>query len=156
MTRAVVADFTFSNGTTVPKGAYGEFWVQQKKVKVSEAVTNHVQVLAPIFAMYLDEDLFPTGSTFDAFRWSRLRSQPGNENRYQFVSTSPTHINFGHGKVACPGRFFAAQEIKLSLAHILLQYEVRMKDGVVPKETWYDRSRRPDQRAEVEFRVRKE
>ncbi|GAQ10181.1 fumitremorgin C monooxygenase [Aspergillus lentulus] len=134
MTRAVIKDFTFSDGTTVPKGSY---------------------VLVPMHAMYLDDTIYPEASKFDAFRWSRLREQPGNENRYQFVTTSPTHINFGHGKDACPGRFFAAQEIKLLLAHTLLHYEVRLEDPTgLPKPTWYDRSRQPNQTARVLFRAR--
>ncbi|KAF2766235.1 cytochrome P450 [Teratosphaeria nubilosa] len=133
MTRAVVSDFTFSNGTTVPRGAY---------------------VLAPMHAMYLDDDLYPNASTFDAFRWSKLREQPGNANRFQFVSTSPRHINFGHGKDACPGRFFAAQEIKLLLAHILLRYDLKLAGSTRPSPTWYDRSCRPNQTAQVLFRAR--
>ncbi|KAL2859609.1 cytochrome P450 [Aspergillus pseudodeflectus] len=134
MTRAVTKDFTFSDGTTVPKGSY---------------------VLVPMHAMYLDDSLYPNASTFDAFRWSRLREQPGDENRYQFVTTSPTHINFGHGRDACPGRFFAAQEIKLLLAHILLHYDVRLEDSsALPTPTWYDRSRLPNQTARVLFRAR--
>ncbi|KAL2867848.1 cytochrome P450 [Aspergillus lucknowensis] len=133
MTRAVIKDFTFSNGTTVPKGSY---------------------VLVPMHAMYLDDSIYADASTFDAFRWSRLRDQPGDENRYQFVTTSPTHINFGHGKDACPGRFFASQEIKLLLAHTLLHYEIRLEDARAPMPTWYDRSRLPNQTARVLFRAR--
>jgi cytochrome P450 len=134
MTRAVTKDFTFSDGTTVPRGSY---------------------VLVPMHAMYLDDSLYPNASTFDAFRWSRLREQPGDEKRYQFVTTSPTHINFGHGRDACPGRFFAAQEIKLLLAHILLHYDVRLEhSSALPSPTWYDRSRQPNQTARVLFRAR--
>ena len=132
MTRAVTRDFTFSDGTVVPKGSW---------------------VLVPMYAMYTDDDFFPNAEEFDAFRFSRLREQAGHENRHQFVSTSTTHINFGHGKHACPGRFFASQEIKLLLAHVLLNYDVKLA-GPAPKATWYDRSRRPDLRAEVMFRKR--
>jgi cytochrome P450 len=136
MTRAVVKDFTFSDGTKVPKGSY---------------------VLIPMHAMYQDDSIFPQSSKFDAFRWSRLRDQPGNENRYQFVTTSPTHINFGHGKDACPGRFFASQEIKLLLAHTLLHYDICLENpGRLPQPNWYDRSRRPNQTARVLFRARQE
>ncbi|KAL4865956.1 hypothetical protein BDV12DRAFT_210778 [Aspergillus spectabilis] len=134
MTRAVTSDFTFSDGTTVPKGSY---------------------VLVPMHAMYLDDSLFPDASKFDAFRWCRLRDQPGNETRYQFVTTSPTHINFGHGRDACPGRFFAAQGIKLLLAHTLIHYDLCLEDRTgLPKPSWYDRSRLPNQTARVLFRTR--
>jgi cytochrome P450 len=134
MTRAVLKDFTFSDGTIVPRGAY---------------------VLVPMHAMCLDDSLYPNASTFDAFRFSKLRKEPGNESRFQFVTTSPTHINFGHGRDACPGRFFAAQEIKLLLSHTLLHYDIRLEEpSKVPPPTWYDRSRRPNQTARVFFRRR--
>jgi cytochrome P450 len=108
-----------------------------------------------MYAMYLDDDIYPNASTFDAFRFSKLREQPGNENRHQFVTTSPTHINFGHGKDACPGRFFAAQEIKLLLAHTLQNYDIRLEDPTkLPEGSWYDRSRKPNQTAQVQFRSR--
>lgn len=135
MTRAVVSDFTFSDGTRVPSGSY---------------------VLVPMYAMYLDDELYPNAATFDAFRWSRMREQPGNENRFQFVSTSTGHINFGHGRDACPGRFFASQEIKLLLAHTLLNYDLKLADPTgLPIPSWYDRSRLPNQTAQVLFRARK-
>ncbi|KAB8298607.1 hypothetical protein EYC80_000786 [Monilinia laxa] len=35
--------------------------------------------------------------SFDGFRFSKLRSVPGNENRYQFVTSSTESLNFGHG-----------------------------------------------------------
>ncbi|RDA86915.1 hypothetical protein CP532_1870 [Ophiocordyceps camponoti-leonardi (nom. inval.)] len=41
------------------------------------------------------------------------------------VSTSSHHLAFGHGRHACPGRFFAAHELKLILAQLLLNYEFR-------------------------------
>ncbi|KAI9801587.1 MAG: hypothetical protein M1825_003266 [Sarcosagium campestre] len=132
MTRGVARDFTFSDGTTVPKGSF---------------------VLVPMYAMYTDNDLFPNAETFDAFRFSRLREQEGQENKHQFVTTSTSHINFGHGKHACPGRFFASNEIKLLLAHTLLNYDVKLA-GAPPKPTWFDRSRRPDLKAQVLFRKR--
>ncbi|KAL8723396.1 MAG: hypothetical protein Q9225_000312 [Loekoesia sp. 1 TL-2023] len=132
MTRAVTRDFRFSDGTVAPKGSW---------------------VLVPMYAMYTDDEFFPNAEKFDAFRFSRLREQAGQENKHQFVTTSTTHINFGHGKNACPGRFFASQEIKLLLAHVLLNYDVKLA-GPAPKATWYDRSRRPDLKAEVMFRKR--
>lgn len=132
MTRGVLKDFTFSDGTTVPAGSF---------------------VLVPMYAMYKDNDIFPNAEQFDAFRFSKLRAQEGQDNRHQFVTTSTTHINFGHGRSACPGRFFASNEIKLLLAHTLLNYDIKLT-GKEPKATWYDRSRRPDLQAQVSFRRR--
>jgi len=42
----------------------------------------------------------------------------------QFVSVSPNSLGFGYGRHACPGRFFAANEIKLLLIHAMLTYDM--------------------------------
>lgn len=39
-------------------------------------------------------------------------------------------MGFGYGRHACPGRFFAAAEIKLLLARLLLDYEIAMPPGL--------------------------
>ena len=72
-----------------------------------------------------DSELLPGGgdpSTFDPFRYSRLRedkSTPENANKFQFAMTDRNSLHFGHGKYACPGRFFASNEIKILLCHLL-------------------------------------
>ena len=74
--------------------------------------------------------------TFDPFRFSRIRN--GNDpdpigykspEQYQFVSVSKENLNWGFGRNACPGRFFAANEIKLILASILLDFDLAMPEG---------------------------
>lgn len=37
---------------------------------------------------------------------------------------SDIFLGFGHGKHSCPGRFFAAHEMKLMLAHLVQHYDV--------------------------------
>ncbi|KAJ7906083.1 cytochrome P450 [Mycena leptocephala] len=55
----------------------------------------------------------------------------------QMVSTAQDHLVFGHGKHACPGRFFAATELKAMLAHILINYDVKAEtEGVRPPDQW--------------------
>jgi cytochrome P450 len=41
-----------------------------------------------------------------------------------FVSLSSTYHPFGYGRHACPGRFFASNELKLMLAHVFENYEI--------------------------------
>lgn len=45
------------------------------------------------------------------------------------MTVTKDFLHFGYGRHACPGRFFAANEIKLILARILLDYDIRMPDG---------------------------
>ncbi|EER37602.1 cytochrome P450 monooxygenase [Histoplasma capsulatum H143] len=80
-----------------------------------------------------DPDTYPNPSTFDPYRFVKLREKPGHEMSAQLVSTSPEHLGFGFGKHACPGRFFAANEIKIVLCHILLKYDVKLADGCEPR-----------------------
>ncbi|KAI0814385.1 cytochrome P450 [Xylaria sp. FL0064] len=79
-----------------------------------------------------------------------------NLNRHQFTSIGDTNQNFGLGKHACPGRFFAAQEIKLILSYLLLNYDIKLRDGEArPKPIVFMMTKSPSQTAEVLFRQRK-
>jgi cytochrome P450 len=42
------------------------------------------------------------------------------------VTVTKDFMAFGYGRHACPGRFFAANEIKLIMARILLDYDLKM------------------------------
>ena len=54
-----------------------------------------------------------------------------------------------------PGRFFAANELKAILAHILLNYDVKMANGGGrPENMWFGRSALPNTKAEMLFRKR--
>ena len=75
-----------------------------------------------------------------------------------FTTTSPTYLGFGHGRHACPGRFFAAQELKLLLAYILKMYEVQLEDkgedGGRVKNMWMGPNHVPPLKARVRVRRR--
>jgi cytochrome P450 len=38
-------------------------------------------------------------------------------------------LHFGHGKSACPGRWFASNELKLMLAIIIRDYDIALPEG---------------------------
>lgn len=72
--------------------------------------------------------------TFDGFRWYRKRTQEdGQLNLNQFTMTDANNMHFGHGRYACPGRFFAASSIKVILINLLLRYEVRLEGGTTKR-----------------------
>jgi cytochrome P450 len=81
----------------------------------------------PLSAVMRDAQLYPNPETFDAYRFYNLR-KAGSESidRYQCVTVTPTNIAFGYGRHACPGRFLAIAQIKLVLANLLLQFEMKM------------------------------
>ncbi|GKT55777.1 ent-kaurene oxidase [Colletotrichum tofieldiae] len=85
----------------------------------------------------LDESKYPQPLRFDPHRFVRLRSgvDPDpigytSREQYQFISVTKENMAFGFGKSACPGRFFAANEMKLILICLLQDYDVKMPKGI--------------------------
>jgi cytochrome P450 len=76
-----------------------------------------------------DAKFYPNPDTFDPYRF--LRSREAGDSSAYLVSPSPEHIGFGLGRHACPGRFFAANEIKIVLCHMLLKYDIKLSDNAL-------------------------
>ncbi|KAJ3548541.1 hypothetical protein NM208_g955 [Fusarium decemcellulare] len=138
MGRVTVKDWQFSDGTKVPKG-----------VKI---FCNHLPLV-------LDNDYINHANDFDPWRMYKKRQEQGQANQHQFVMTSQTNLTFGHGKHACPGRFFAANELKTLMALMLMVYEFRVinLDGgleEIIRGFWYNMDRITPQHAKVEFKDR--
>jgi cytochrome P450 len=76
-----------------------------------------------------DSNVYTDSEEYDPRRYLRLR-QSGNSVAV-LSSSSPEHHVFGLGKSVCPGRFFASNEIKITIARIILNYDLRakLKDG---------------------------
>ncbi|RAH41207.1 cytochrome P450 [Aspergillus brunneoviolaceus CBS 621.78] len=111
MVRKATANITLPDGFRIPKGTM-------------LGVSHHGA---------WDSAVFPEADKFDAFRFVRLREQPGNENRWQLTTLRSEHIAFGHGLHACPGRFLAANEIKIALCHLLMKFEWKVAGEVKPR-----------------------
>ena len=104
----------------------------------------------PSFAIHHDEELYPDALEFKPERYlaslapssdqvdssektveddQKTKNKQYLERANQsFTTTSPKYLGFGHGRHACPGRFFASQELKLLIAYLLERYEVRLED----------------------------
>jgi cytochrome P450 len=99
---------------------------------------------------------YENADVFDGFRFSRARQdgREGGETR-PMVTTGVDHLSFGHGPNACPGRFFAATELKAILAHILINYDVRAEqEGVRPKDTMFGLHISPSRKGKIWMRKR--
>ncbi|KAF8202022.1 cytochrome P450 [Mycena galopus ATCC 62051] len=111
------AGFRFADGTVLPHGTF---------VEVAAMERHH------------DPD------KFDGFRFSRLREgQRGASSAFMHgvVTTSLDYLAFGHGRHACPGRFFAATELKAMLAHVIINYD-SIGAAYIPNRTakvWFRR-----------------
>ncbi|KAM0543466.1 hypothetical protein ACHAPJ_012264 [Fusarium lateritium] len=111
--RIALEDVTLPNGMAIKKG---------KKVAVG---ATH---------MWTD-DCYKDAKTFDPYRFARMRDTPGEEHMAHLVSTSQNHLGFGHGVHACPGRFFASNEIKIALCHMILKYDWKLEGSEKPPPT---------------------
>ncbi|TLD23277.1 hypothetical protein PspLS_07019 [Pyricularia sp. CBS 133598] len=78
----------------------------------------------------LNEKIHKDPLTYNPYRWMELRRTPGEESKAQLVSTNSQMFGFGLGLHACPGRFFAASEVKIALAHIVIKYDFELAPGV--------------------------
>lgn len=66
--------------------------------------------------------------------WSCARNRDRRTDIWQLVSTSEHRLSFGQGEHACPGRFFASDEIKTAMLHILLKYDWKFDGRGAPKD----------------------
>ncbi|RWA10750.1 hypothetical protein EKO27_g4375 [Xylaria grammica] len=103
MHRIALADVTLSDGTVIPKGT-----------KCAVRSTKR-----------LDPDIYEDPEEFDGSRFLRMREVSGKANQAHLVTTGTEALGFGHGLHACPGRFFAANELKIALVHLLLKYDLK-------------------------------
>ncbi|CAN8097031.1 unnamed protein product [Discula destructiva] len=87
-------------------------------------------LFAPAGAIAFDPEFYPDPERFDGLRFYKLRQEAsGSKVRHQFVATSNTQVQFGLGRHACPGRWFAGHLIKMVVANILLSYDLKFRDG---------------------------
>ncbi|KAJ6609424.1 cytochrome P450 [Mycena sp. CBHHK59/15] len=141
--RKVVAPegFTFSDGTTIP---YGSF------------------LSVAGMALHYDQENYDNAADFDGFRFSRVRDERGDRlgndqssafNR-QMVTTSDDYLSFGHGRHACPGRFFATIQLKTMLAHLLINYDIKGETHIRPPDIRSGLFQLPNPRGKIWIRKR--
>ncbi|KJA16226.1 hypothetical protein HYPSUDRAFT_47536 [Hypholoma sublateritium FD-334 SS-4] len=134
VSRKALKDFTFSNGITVPAGTFVAFATHS---------THH------------DDHVYPDADTFDGFRFSEKREGDGEGIKHQMVALSHDYITFGTGRHACPGRFFAVNELKAMLAHILMTYDVKLPENTPrPPNIWFQTTCSPNPYGSLFFRKR--
>lgn len=111
-------DYTFQDGTYVSEGTY---------------------VCMPIHAIENDVKHTANPEEFDGLRAFRARQtfqddskglqSKSNDSDLLFSTPTPTTLNFGYGKTACPGRFFASVVIKMVLVKMLTEYDFSFLAG---------------------------
>ncbi|PKY01598.1 cytochrome P450 [Aspergillus campestris IBT 28561] len=122
--RQVTKPVTLSNNITIPKNTF---------------------ISMPIYPMCRDPERYPDPETFDGYRFYKLR-QIKEEARYQFAASDRDGPAWGFGKFACPGRFWAAAQVKLVVMALLVQYDIAYPEGQTdrPGDVILGEKRTPD------------
>ncbi|CAI7579904.1 unnamed protein product [Penicillium viridicatum] len=107
MKRVAIEDVQLKDGLHIPKGT-------------NLTVTTYHNYSS-------DHD--PEVAKFDAYRFVKIRENPAEKHKANLVTPSVESLGFGYGDQACPGRFFAANEIKIFFCHMLLKYDWKVAAG---------------------------
>ena len=114
-----------------------------------------------------DPEIYPDPETYDAFRFSRPKEEgdhtangdvkDGAEmlklKNTGLITTSDTFFPFGHGRHACPGRFFVSLELKMLLAYMVMNYEIEPL-ATRPPNKWFGQNNLPPMKATIRVRRR--
>ncbi len=131
MDRRARKSFVFSDGTVLPAGT-------------AVSIGAHI--------VQADNRHYENAGEFEPWRFEREASGLGT---VRLTKTTPTCLGFGHGRLACPGRFFAAMELHLMLAHLVMQFDVKYADGEHrPPNVWFVSACVPNPKAKILFRKR--
>jgi cytochrome P450 len=128
--RTAMSDFTFSDGLFIPKGT-----------KI--CVNTH--------GRHFDEGFYPNAYAFDGFRFLN-KGDP--DNQPPAVLPTVDYHAFGYGRPACPGRFFAIVELKLMMAHLLINYDVKLQAGTYPSKLCFETIVIPSRTESILYRKR--
>lgn len=136
MQRIATRAITLSSGSTIPAGT-------------RLLVAKRTQ----------DPAIYANPSTFDAYRFLREREElekAGQPMTSQHVSVTPQHMGWGYGEHSCPGRFFASNELKIALAHLLLKYDWQGVEGGGEMFMHFETNENVSPKCKVQLRRRKE
>ena len=133
--RKALRPITLSDGNIIPAGTF---------------------TFSPANAINFDPNIYPDAQKFDGLRFYNLRqAAPENEKKYQLTSITKTQMQFGSGRHACPGRWFASHQIKVVLAALLKQYDIKLREGEGrPKGLLFQTNQFPNLSAVILFKNR--
>lgn len=120
-------------------------------------IASGTQTFSATNAINFDPFIYPSPTTFDGLRFYKLRqASPTEERKHQLTSVTKTELQFGSGRHACSGRWFASHEMKLVFTGLVSKFEVKLKEGEErPKSILYQTNQLPDPKVEILFKNRK-
>lgn len=106
------------------------------------------QVGIPAYSIHFDKDVWgEDAAEFKPFRFVEM------EKKQAWATTSTRYLAFGAGKNSCPGRFFAAAELKVMLGYILLNYDFEFQQERVDNQ-WFGTNHLPSTTATIRIKKR--
>jgi cytochrome P450 len=97
------------------------------------------KIAFPAQSIHLDPSNYTNPTSFIPFRFSGTGScncgsdgLPKDAGRLKAEALDDKYLPFGYGKQACPGRFFALRVVKLVLARLVWEYDIKWA-GQAPK-----------------------
>ncbi|POS79571.1 hypothetical protein DHEL01_v202043 [Diaporthe helianthi] len=121
------------------------------------------KVCVPCYGTHHDPGVYEAPDEFRPCRFSEMRKVADDKEadqgsylsraRKQWATTTTDFLGFGHGRGACPGRFFAAAELKLMLAYLILNYDFEMLQER-PRNMWFALNRVPPMEQTIRVRRR--
>ncbi|KAK3060634.1 hypothetical protein LTS18_008098 [Coniosporium uncinatum] len=126
-----------------------------------------------VYSVHMDPEIYQRPEEYDAFRFSREREDfeqkvrerekrgevVGDGEREELlrlkgmglVTTSETFLPFGHGRHACPGRFFVSTELKMLISHLVRNYDIEPLPSR-PKNKWFGQNVIPPMKQTIRVR----
>ncbi|KAF5321052.1 hypothetical protein D9619_000106 [Psilocybe cf. subviscida] len=148
--RKVMRDFTFSDGTFVPAGStmfvnsYGAHYDPANYSSPSEFKG---------FRFVVDDTSIHPRQSQHANGGNEAEKQERQQPQQLLVKPTLNYQPFGYGRLACPGRFTAASQMKLMLAYLLATYDIQTDTDAAPLG-FFEKGFRPNMDAKVYFRRR--
>ncbi|CAK1357849.1 unnamed protein product [Cercospora beticola] len=140
---------TLSNGMHIPYGtrvAWSSYDVHQGQERYPERPHEYD---AFRFSRPREDYLERVKAGEDPERLQRVLEQKNTA----LIAVGNDWMSFGHGRHACPGRFFASQEMKLMVAHVVMNYDIKCEGGR-PANVLINGSCVPSPTAELQIKLR--
>ncbi|KAL4070373.1 cytochrome P450 [Scleroderma citrinum] len=120
-----IEPITLSDGTYIPKDS----------------------IIATSLAVHFDDEFYENPYTFDGFRFASPATEGGGPSGGNGLSkTSVSFLPFGHGRhIWWPGRYVVAYVLKAVMAHLVLNYDIKLGgDGKAKPDIWFTYYRLPN------------
>ncbi|PYH94754.1 putative cytochrome P450 [Aspergillus ellipticus CBS 707.79] len=105
-TRRVVA----ADGVTLPSGIF---------------LPCGTKIGIPQHALHRDSDLYPDPNRYDPYRFYTADASHEKRQQNAMITTTDKYVVFGHGRRQCPGRWIFAHMFKVTIAEMLLSYDIK-------------------------------